>query len=176
MEQIVVTRLTEKEKRLVAIIDVFGVEKHLDHSCHYGRRRKPYDIRSMARACIARAALNLSQTKMLREMLLGGAALRAICGFESGRRVPSESAFSRSFAVLARSGFGDKVHEALVRNYVGESVVMHVSRDSTEIAAREKPATLKLTNLLKPLAFELICWLSKFYISMEEKRVMSLSY
>jgi len=140
MEQVVETRLTEKEKRLVAIMDVIGVEKRLDHPCHYGRGRKPCDIRSMARAFIARAALNLSQTKMLREMLLGSVALRAICGFESRERVPGESVFSRSLAVLARSGFGDKTHEALVRTHVCESVVMHVSRDSTEIASREKPS------------------------------------
>lgn len=78
--------------------------------------------------------------KMLREMLLGSTALRAICGFESRERVPGESVFSRSLAVLARSGFGDKTHEALVRTHVCESVVMHVSRDSTEIASREKPS------------------------------------
>ena len=77
---------------------------------------------------------------MLREMLLGSVASRAICGFESRERVPGESVFSRSLAVLARSGFGDKTHEALVRTHVCESVVMHVSRDSTEIASREKPS------------------------------------
>ena len=47
MEQVVETHLTEKEKRLVAIMDVISVEKHLDHTHHYGRRRKPYDLRSM---------------------------------------------------------------------------------------------------------------------------------
>ena len=83
-------------------------------------------------------------------MLLGSAALRTICGFESRERVPSESVFSRSFAALARDKFGDKVHEALVRTHVGESVVMHVSRDSTEIVAREKPATKRDANPKAP--------------------------
>ena len=89
LEQVVETRLTEKEKRLVAIMDVISVEKRLDHTPQYGRGRKPYDLRSMTRAFIAKAALNLSQTKMLREMLLGSAALRTICGFESRERFPA---------------------------------------------------------------------------------------
>ncbi len=150
MELVVESRLTEKGKRLVAIMDVISVEKRLNHTPHYGRGRKPYDPRSMTRAFIAKAALNLSQTKMLREMLLGSAALRTICGFESIERVPSESVFSRSFASLARDKFGDKVHEALVRTHVGESVVMHVSRDSTEIVAREKPAPKRDANPKAP--------------------------
>ncbi len=32
MEQVVETRLTEKEKRIVAIVDIISVEKHLDHT------------------------------------------------------------------------------------------------------------------------------------------------
>jgi hypothetical protein len=151
MEQVVETHLTEKEKRLVAIMDVISVEKHLDHTHHYGRGRKPYDLRSMARAFITKAALNLTQTKMLCEMLLGSAALRTICGFEIQEGVPGESVFSRDFAALARVKFGDKVHEALVRTHVGESVVMHVSRDSTEIVAREKPAVKRDAHPKAPL-------------------------
>ena len=32
-----------------------------------------------------------------------------------------------------------EVHEVLVKSYVGDKVVMHMSRDSTEVQAREKP-------------------------------------
>ena len=60
MEQVAETRLTEKEKRLVAIMDVISVEKRLDHTPHYGRGRKPYDLHSMTREFIAKAALNIS--------------------------------------------------------------------------------------------------------------------
>ena len=35
---------------------------------------------------------------------------------------------------------GDATHEALVKTYLGEDIFWHVSRDSTEIDAREKPA------------------------------------
>jgi len=148
MEQVVETRLTEKEKRLVAIMDVIGVEKHLDHPYHYGHGRMPYDIRSMARAFIARAALNLSQTKMLREMLLGSVALRAICGFESRERVPSESVFSHNFAVLARSGYGDKTHEAIdVEGYEP-----NVLRGAKRVIARDAPSFLYEYNHLAAAA------------------------
>ena len=71
LEQVVETRLTEKEQLLVAIMDIISVEKRLDHAHHYNRRRKPYDLRSMTRAFITKAAFNLLKSIMLHEMLLG---------------------------------------------------------------------------------------------------------
>lgn len=71
-------------------------------------------------------------------MLLAQPALRQICGWEMRRQVPSESVFSRTFAEFAQSALADQVHAALVEQFVGDQVVMHLSRDSTAIAAREK--------------------------------------
>ena len=65
---------------------------------------------------------------------------RQLCGWEYWYQVPSESTFSRTFDEFAGSELTDKVHEALVKEYVGDDVVWHVSRDSTAIEAREKPA------------------------------------
>src|SRR5579862_6989273 len=65
--------------------------------------------------------------------------LRRLCGFERQRDIPSASTFSRAFAQFARVGLGDVVHEALVKEHVGDKIVMHVSRDSTAVKAREKP-------------------------------------
>jgi hypothetical protein len=53
--------------------------------------------------------------------------------------VPSASTFSRAFAELARTGWLDQVHAALVEKYAGDTLFWHISRDSTAIVARERP-------------------------------------
>ena len=54
--------------------------------------------------------------------------------------VPSESTFSRAFAWLAETRPHGRVRGALVRAAYEGSVVGHVSRDSTAIVGRERPA------------------------------------
>jgi hypothetical protein len=66
--------------------------------------------------------------------------LRRICGFERVSDIPSESTFSRAFAEFAKSGLGDKVHDALVEKCLKAELIGHISRDSTAIEGREKPA------------------------------------
>lgn len=140
IELVVEEAVTEKLQQLLAILDIIGIEKYLKGPYKGGRGRRAYDRRAIARAFIAKAVYNVVQTKILREMLLAQSALRTICGYESRKAVPSEAVFSRAFAELAEMNIGDLVHMALVQIHVGEKVVMHISRDSTEIAAREKPA------------------------------------
>ena len=61
-------------------------------------------------------------------------------------RAPSASAmcrqcvFSRAFAEFAHTQLPDRVHQALIRNTHHDRLVGHLSRDSTAIEAREKPA------------------------------------
>jgi hypothetical protein len=54
--------------------------------------------------------------------------------------VPSESTFSRSFAEFAVSGLASRTHDALVQEYLSDELLGHISRDSTAIVGREKPA------------------------------------
>ena len=54
--------------------------------------------------------------------------------------IPSESTISRAFAEFAASELPARMHEVLVTTAFETSVVGHVSRDSTAIEAREKPA------------------------------------
>ena len=139
MEIVVEVPLTDKLKQLIAILDVICIENHVERHYQSGRGRKAYDRRSIARTFIAKAVLNVPQTKIIREMLLSENTLRTICGFKNSQSVPSESVFSRSFYSLAKSDLGDRVHQFLVKTYVGDKIVMHLCRDSTEIIAREKP-------------------------------------
>ena len=54
--------------------------------------------------------------------------------------MPDEWTFSRAFAEFSKSRLPERVHEALiVKSYRGE-LVGHLSRDSTAIESREKPA------------------------------------
>ncbi len=66
--------------------------------------------------------------------------LRRLCGWCRVSQVPSESTFSRAFAWFAETRLPERMHWALVRAAYDGSVVGHVSRDSTAIVGRERPA------------------------------------
>ena len=68
----------------------------------------------------------------------GGISITATAA--SGTLPPSESTFSRAFAWFAETRLPERVHGALVRAAYEGSVVGHVSRDSTAIVGRERPA------------------------------------
>ncbi len=102
--------------------------------------RREHDRRSLARAFVAKAVYDLSTTEALIDLLRSHRALRRLCGYESVRQVPSSATFSRAFKEFAKDALGDRVHEALVSTHVRDLIVMHISRDSTELVAREKVA------------------------------------
>ena len=64
--------------------------------------------------------------------------------------MPDEWTFSRAFAEFSASRLPERVHEALVRESYQTELVGHLSRDSTAIEAREKPAQKAATE--KPKA------------------------
>jgi len=79
-------------------------------------------------------------TRALIEALKTSRSVRRICGFERVSDIPSEATFSRAFAEFVRSGLGERVHNAMVERCVKSELVGHISRDSTAIEGREKPA------------------------------------
>lgn len=131
--------VTEQHRRLVLVLEVVRVEEQVPPSCLQWLGRKRKDRKALARAFVAKACYNLPTTKALIERLRVDRTLRQICGWGQGRQVPSEATFSRAFAEFAEAGLLDRVHAARVEEYLGEEVIWHVSRDSTEIEAREKP-------------------------------------
>lgn len=130
--------MTEKHRQLTLILEFVRVEEQVSPSWmqKLGRRRE--DRRSLARAFVAKALYNLPTTLALIDRLHSDKTLRRMCGWEYRRQIPSESTFSRAFSDFATTGLVDKVHEALVKTYLSEDVVWHISRDSTAIEAREK--------------------------------------
>lgn len=134
--------LTAQEERLVSILEIVRVEEYAPRAVRRFRHpgRKPLDRQACARAFVAKALYRHPTTRDLHRALQSSENLRQICGFTTYGDIPSESTLSRVFAELAASGLGGRVHEARVREYLAEELVGHISRDSTAIFGREKPA------------------------------------
>ena len=141
--------MTQRHRLVVLVLEVVRIECYVRPCWMQWRGRKREDRKALARAFVAKACYNEPTTKSFLDRLSVDETLRRICGWEMRRQIPSESTFSRAFAEFARAGLGDVTHEALVKAYLGEDVIWHVSRDSTEIDAREKPA-VKPAKASKP--------------------------
>lgn len=132
--------LTEELQSLVAILETLRIEEQRVYRPQQRVGRKLSDRAAIARAFVAKASLNLPDTLSLINRLRQDASLRRILGWEQASQVPSEATFSRAFAEFALCSLGETVHQALVSTYVGERIIGHISRDSTAIEARERPA------------------------------------
>jgi hypothetical protein len=130
--------LTEKERQLVSILELVQIEKF---AVRLPRRfgRKPRERQALARALVAKAVYNHPHTRATMEALRGSPVFRRICGFVRRSDIPSEATFSRAFKEFAKIGLGEKVHQALVAQWVTPELVGHISRDATAIEGREKP-------------------------------------
>jgi transposase-like protein DUF772 len=94
--------LTEPHKLFVAVVDMTGIEAFVPH--WHGLPGRPLAERAaLARAFVAKAALNLPTTRMLIERVEADKTLRRLCGWSRPSEVPSESTFSRAFAEFAES-------------------------------------------------------------------------
>ena len=131
--------MTKKHRDLVLVLETVRIEEHVRSGWMQWMGRKREDRKALARAFIAKALYNEPTTKIFIERLRSDEALRRICGWERRNQIPSESTFSRAFSEFAATSLADEVHKARVKEYLEDNVVWHVSRDSTEIDAREKP-------------------------------------
>ena len=104
-----------------------------------GEGRPPHERSWLANAFIAKVVLGIDTTVGLIERLQVDRRLRRLCGFMRWQRLPSESTFSRAFAEFSASRLGERVHEVLVKNTLGDRLISHLSRDSTAIESWERP-------------------------------------
>ena len=131
--------LTEQHERLVVVLEVAGVEAFV--RTWPGLPGRPLkDRHALARAFVAKAVLGLPTTAALIERLSVDRTLRRLCGWERAAHVPGESTFSRAFGEFARCALPGHAHEALIKLTHKDRLVGHISRDTTAIEAREKPA------------------------------------
>jgi hypothetical protein len=132
--------LTEKERKIISILELIKIEKYVPRSSSsQWMGRKLSERESIARSFVAKAVYGFPFTRSLIEALKTTPTLRRICGFERVSDIPSESTFSRAFGEFAKSGLGDRVHDALVESCLKPELIGHISRDSTAIQGREKP-------------------------------------
>jgi hypothetical protein len=137
--------LTEKEQKLVTILELVKIEKYtFSMRSLYGR--PPKERAAIARSFVAKAVYNMPTTTALLDRLAADKKMRRICGWEKKGEIPSESTFSRAFAEFAGSQLPARVHEALIKENLGEEIIQHISRDSTEIEAREKPVKAEVAK------------------------------
>jgi hypothetical protein len=140
MEECSQTIYSEQEKKLLAILEVVGVEQYVTRRRDNQWLGRPLKEReAVARAFLAKLIMKFRDNKQLRSNLLSNQNLRMICGFGSLNSVPSESSFSRAFKEFATANLGEVVHKAMVEKHIGSQLLGHVSHDSTAIKAREKP-------------------------------------
>jgi IS5 family transposase len=142
--------LSEQETKLASVLELVQVEAILPVRWWWGRGRPEADRCALAKAFVAKKVYNLSSTTELIERLVAEPPLRRLCGWEHKWEVPSESTFSRAFEEFAQMGLAERAHEALIREYEGERLVGHLSRDATDIPAREKAAAKAADPAPKP--------------------------
>ena len=131
--------LSGHHKQLVSVLGVVRIEAFLP--CWPGLPGRPPAERAiLARAFVAKAVFGFPTTSLLIGMLSADKTLRRLCGWRRAGEVPSESTFSRAFAAFAASALPSRLHEALIKETHTDRLVGHISRDSTAIEAREKPA------------------------------------
>lgn len=131
--------LTDKQQKLIAILELARIEDLVSNN-YKGIGRYKKDRRAIARAFIVKAVYNISTTRNLIEQLNSSPNLRRICGWEKKSDIPHESAFSRAFSEFTEMKLTEITHQILIEKYQSEKLVGHISRDSTDIKGREKPA------------------------------------
>lgn len=128
--------LTLKLEKLVHILDWVRIEEW-SMQTWLGIGRKPHERSPLANAFVAKAVVGLPTTKALIERITMDRALKRLCGFSMWKQVPNKATFSRTFAEFAQAKLAEHVHEALLKSYLGDTVIGHISRDGTAIEARE---------------------------------------
>lgn len=129
--------LTVKQQQLITILEVARIEQFLPDD--FGCEGRPQKTRSaIARSFVAKMVYNMDTTTLLIDRLKTDKNLRRICGWENRAQIPSESTFSRAFADFAITELPQRVHQALIKKALKDEIVLHNSRDSTAIEARER--------------------------------------
>src|SRR5271154_1546906 len=134
--------MTEALGRLVAILDVIGLEAFVPDPPR-GLARPPEDRRALGRVFVAKVVLGAPTTNALIERLAVDKSLRRILGWERRSQVPSEATFSRAFAEFAEGDLPAKMHAALIERALGGRIVGAIPRAATGIEDRGKPTKKK---------------------------------
>ena len=136
--------LSSKEKQFVRILELIKIQPFLAGQGWCGTGRPPHSRVALAKAFIAKAVWNIPTTRGLIDYISSSPSLRRLCGWDSVSDIPHESVFSRAFERFARQDLPSNIHKTLIEEHLGDRLCGHVSRDSTAIKGREKPARKKI--------------------------------
>ena len=137
--------LTTKQQLLITVLEILRIEEHIPS--HFRLPGRPLSDRvAIARAFVAKAVYDMPTTRILLDRLECDIVMRRICGWENSTEIPSESTFSRAFAEFSETQLASRIHETLIKTTYQEQLVEHISRDATEIEAREKPVKKDKNN------------------------------
>jgi len=132
--------LGERDQHFVQVISLLPLGPFLPRYRWKGIGCPPHERVWLLHAFIAKAVYGFATTELLLDALRTRATLRRLCGWETLGDIPSNSTFSRAFAQFADDQLAEQIHEALIKIHCGPKLVGHVSRDSTAIEVRERPA------------------------------------
>ena len=130
--------LTNLQQKFVETLEISQIDSYIPY---VGKRNcRPTKSRmALVRAFIAKAVYNMPTTQILIERLKSDLSLRRLCGYEKLQQIPSQPTFSRAFDEFSTMQIAERAHKNIIKEYLGEELVGHISRDSTAISAREKP-------------------------------------
>jgi hypothetical protein len=127
--------LSDEYKTFLHMVRVIEEAQPFCYRSYAGVGRRPYQYGPFIRGAYAMRYFRIETVKALIQRLKGEPNLRILCGFT---QVPGKATFSRKYAELSKINLLRETLDALVINAHKDTVVYHVSRDSTAIEAREK--------------------------------------
>ncbi len=131
--------LSEKQKKLSVILELARIEDFIPAQW-WTRGRPPADRVALAKSFVAKMVYDCSTTAELIDRLKTTPNLRRLCGWERVSQVPSEATFSRAYSEFSSGDLPARAHQALIDKYESERLVGLISRDATDVQARERPA------------------------------------
>ena len=147
LERVFEEALTEEHKKIIAILEVVRIEEVIRQDRSW-TGRPAYDWVPFARFFVVKAILNVAATCDLIARVEVDSNLRRILGWESGKTLPDESAFSRVNAKLAHLNIPLRAQEALANAQVKDRGICHTAHDSSAIKAREKARNARKSVVL----------------------------
>src|SRR5437879_5243702 len=132
--------LGDKDRLFIEVTALLPVDALLSRYEWKGVGCPPHARAWLLRAFIAKEVYQFPTREALVDALKARPLLRRLCGWESVADVPSLSTFCRAFAQFAQDELPQALHEAMVKQHCGPKLVGHISRDSTAMAVRERPA------------------------------------
>lgn len=126
----------ESHYRVMTTLDFIQPENWIENF-RSGPGRPKIDREKFLRAFIAKVVLNIPTVVGLIDRLRVDKVLKRICGWIFKKTIPCEASFSNAFNEFSNSGICDKIHAAMVKKSLQNTLVFHVSRDSTAILSRE---------------------------------------